>query len=27
VQDHTKDYLQAAIDTALDIHVEQPAGK
>lgn len=24
--DHSKNYLQAAIDTALDIHVDEPEG-
>ena len=26
LEDHSRDYLQAAIDTAIDIHVEQPEG-
>jgi HrpA-like RNA helicase len=26
LEDHSQDYLQAAIDTAVDIHVEQPEG-
>lgn len=27
LEDHTRDYMQAAIDTAIDIHAEQPEGQ